>query len=311
MTDTKISTDNETRALIEAMQLVEDAGYVVLHPNSPALASRHQEPVNEPGEWQQAAIGRLIWAANTHPNPKKGALIREWAEELRAASLPKVERGVKIKPLEWDENGDAKTALATYHVEKGMFGWQWSCFSGAGGYAGAKPLGSKEEAKAAAQADYEQRIRSALKVSPSTSEGEAVPAMEGEVAMLFEGLRRNATPDNTLRLDRLQALYAAPQPTPVAPVPVTITDRPEVNSEREILERLTAGDEIAYSQDGDDAFFTKGDRAFVGPAIIDMRSKGYLKRIVLDPENYRGMSERDVISDAGRAALSQKPGEQG
>jgi hypothetical protein len=92
------------------------------------------------------------------------------------------------------------------------------------------------------------------------------------------------------------------------PVPVTITD------ETTILVRLAAGDEIAYSQDGDDAFFTKGDRAFIGSVIMSMREKGYLRRILLDPENYRGMSERDVISDAGLRALTaalSKPGEQG
>ena len=75
-----------------------------------------------------------------------------------------------VKALEWDENGDAKTSLATYHVERGMFGWQWSAFTGAGGFAGAKPLGSEAEAKATAQADFDQRIRSALASPPSPAE---------------------------------------------------------------------------------------------------------------------------------------------
>ncbi len=97
----------------------------------------------------------------------------------------------------------------------------------------------------------------------------------------------------------ISALSDAPVVTEEATRPV----RAEIKSEREILERLAAGDKIAFSQDGDDAFFVGGDRAFVGAVIINMRSKGYLKRIVLDEENYRGMAEHDVISDAGRAAL--------
>lgn len=244
------------------------------------LASRTQSPA----EWQVEAAARVlvpVWYGGfedqtqkeeggwLHPpgTPNKRALDTA-RDVLRAASIHAPERSkedVTVKPLEWHERVTgvqrAETIVGDYRVwthyqADGVVFWQ---LSDGGIKAGGK--GTEAECFAAAQADYEQRIRSAL--------------------------------------------YAAP-----APVPVTITDRPEVNSEREILERLAAGDEIAYSQDGDDAFFTKGDRAFVGPAIIDMRSKGYLKRIVLDPENYRGVAERDVISDAGRAALS-KPGEQG
>ena len=103
-------------------------------------------------------------------------------------------------------------------------------------------------------------------------------------------------------------LSALSQPHPVDErvVEALRTVRPEIKSETDILKRLADGDEIAFSEDGDEAFFTKGDRAFVGPVIISMRSKGYLKRIVLNDENYRGTAERDVISDAGIAALAQE-----
>lgn len=74
--------------------------------------------------------------------------------------------------------------------------------------------------------------------------------------------------------------------------------------EKATLARLADGDSVAYSQDGDDGWFTQGDRAFVGNEIISLRSKGLIERTCLDDENYRGMSERDVISDAGRQALS-------
>lgn len=75
------------------------------------------------------------------------------------------------------------------------------------------------------------------------------------------------------------------------------------------LSRLNAGDSVVYSQDGDDGWFTEGDRAFVGNEIMSLRKKGFIERVVDDEENYRGMSERDVISGAGRKALSQGGGE--
>lgn len=75
--------------------------------------------------------------------------------------------------------------------------------------------------------------------------------------------------------------------------------------EAKTLRRLAEGDSVVYSQDGDDGWFTEGDRAFVGNEIITLRRKGLISRVVDDEENYRGMSERDVISDAGRQALSE------
>ena len=83
--------------------------------------------------------------------------------------------------------------------------------------------------------------------------------------------------------------------------------RGEINDEMEILRRLADGDTIAYSQDGDMAWFTKGDRAFAGNAVMDLRSRGFLKRCCDDEENYRGLAEYDTISDLGRAALEAKP----
>ncbi len=68
-------------------------------------------------------------------------------------------REVEFKPLEWqrDEHGDAtaQTIVGTYFADAN------GCWSLRGGH----PLtaaGALEGAKAAAQADYEQRVRSAL-----------------------------------------------------------------------------------------------------------------------------------------------------
>ena len=80
-------------------------------------------------------------------------------------------------------------------------------------------------------------------------------------------------------------------------------ERPWVEDEAEILRRLASGDTIVFSQDGDMAWFTKGDRAFVGDAIMELRKKGFLLRKCDDDENYRGLSEYDTISETGRAAL--------
>lgn len=80
--------------------------------------------------------------------------------------------------------------------------------------------------------------------------------------------------------------------------------RGEVDDEIEILSRLSNGDTVVYSQDGECGWFTKGDRAFVGDAIMALRQKGFLRRQCDDEENYRGMAEYDTISDAGRAHLA-------
>lgn len=77
--------------------------------------------------------------------------------------------------------------------------------------------------------------------------------------------------------------------------------------ERAVLTRLAEGDAIVFSQDGDYAWFSGGDRADVGDEVITLRAKGFTQREVADEENYRGMSEQDVISDAGRAALAVQP----
>jgi hypothetical protein len=82
--------------------------------------------------------------------------------------------------------------------------------------------------------------------------------------------------------------------------------RREIDNTDEALHRLAAGDSIAYSQDGELGWFTDGDRALVSDrAVWALRNGGLITRVCLDDENYRGMSERDVISEAGRASLTK------
>ena len=83
--------------------------------------------------------------------------------------------------------------------------------------------------------------------------------------------------------------------------------RAQVEDGIAILKRLAEGDTIVFSLDGDMAWFTKGDRAFVGNAIMDLREKGYLLRkrdVVDDDDDPRGIADYDTISDAGLSALA-------
>jgi hypothetical protein len=77
----------------------------------------------------------------------------------------------------------------------------------------------------------------------------------------------------------------------------------EVSDEIEVLRRLADGDALAYSRDGDNCWFTNGDRAWVAEAtVIAMREKGYLRRSWAADDPWG----TDGISDAGRAALQSK-----
>ncbi len=79
-----------------------------------------------------------------------------------------------------------------------------------------------------------------------------------------------------------------------------------LEAEFKTLARLATGDTIVYSQDGDNGWFTRGDRAFIGDEVISLRKRGFITH-KLDPkdetDNYRGMAEFDCISDAGLIAL--------
>lgn len=90
----------------------------------------------------------------------------------------------------------------------------------------------------------------------------------------------------------------------ISDVREAVEERREITRMTKILERLAAGDVLRYSQDGDMAWFGKGDGAFVAHAlIIEARRLGYLERKCGDEENYRGTAEYDTISDKGRIAL--------
>ncbi|MFG6566717.1 hypothetical protein [Sulfitobacter sp. 1A13679] len=51
-------------------------------------------------------------------------------------------------------------------------------------------------------------------------------------------------------------------------------------TEAEAIKRLLAGDRITFSMDGEEAWFTDGDRAHCSDVVQSLRSKGYLRRVV-------------------------------
>lgn len=80
--------------------------------------------------------------------------------------------GVKVKPLEWDDtcgSSTGSTSIGDYDVdeiEDGLWG-MWGAYDG---YS-SNPISTHdtvEEAKAAAQADYERRILAAIEPAPVT-----------------------------------------------------------------------------------------------------------------------------------------------
>lgn len=61
-----------------------------------------------------------------------------------------------------------------------------------------------------------------------------------------------------------------------------VEDKPEITDEREALERLAAGDTIAFSRDGDNAWFIGGNRAWIdSELVINMREMGYLPEAII------------------------------
>lgn len=76
-------------------------------------------------------------------------------------------------------------------------------------------------------------------------------------------------------------------------------------TEDEAKRRLLAGDRIVFSMDGDEAWFTDGDRAFCSNVVISLRRQGFLTRKV-DEDCDRGHCW-DEASPALRALGETQP----
>lgn len=116
------------------------------------------------------ADGREVGHLVSRPNAQR--IAQEFANEFPAVLAEQTQQGVEVKKLEWEERGDsshcAPSHIGHYHIFPGT-GFSYDLCGPVGGrLATFKRL---EAAKAAAQSDYETRIRSALV---------DVPAVESE-----------------------------------------------------------------------------------------------------------------------------------
>lgn len=90
-------------------------------------------------------------------------------DHFRKESLRSAHPAVRVKGLEWVDL-KAVTSLATYLIMPSTFGFYWSVITGSGGFSATERFGAEAEAKAAAQANYERRILSALDLSPAEAQ---------------------------------------------------------------------------------------------------------------------------------------------
>lgn len=126
-----------------------------------------------------------------HPDGSR-ALIGGWCarpedraiEYVRADLVPAP--SVSVKPLEWVKshfmkwNGDWHTVPTGYTIRcADEYGWKWSSTRGAFGY-----CVSDDAAKAAAQADYEDRILAAIRIGPAPGWHPIETAPRDEVVLM-------------------------------------------------------------------------------------------------------------------------------
>lgn len=165
--------------------------------------------------------------------------INEAADELsRLAALSAAPQAV-VKPLEWDaeENGDfiAVSAVGWFHIGRSVSSWNLTMPSGK-----VASFATLDEAKAAAQADYEARILSALTTPPAQAVG--VPDVDAMAIAFLDGFTHgNAQWDHmqdhhkeSYREGIRSMLTASPTP------PADADLRAEVDRLKELNERLYA-----------------------------------------------------------------------
>ncbi|KKB80826.1 hypothetical protein VW35_01045 [Devosia soli] len=170
--------------------------------------------------------------AFTEPAKRFGANNPEYdlalaLRELQSLRSKPVASGVEVKPLEWEQVGRrgkrvyrAETAFADYQVDcyEDSDGPGWEAF-----YGDVHELGcfaTEQEAKAAAEADYRNRIMSVLE--PATAPVGWQPRRKQAVRLAMPTASEfvfalHPTEDDALMdADECRPLYASPQPQPKA-----------------------------------------------------------------------------------------------
>jgi hypothetical protein len=162
---------------------------------------RIQTDVTGAVRWQSRYMGEWHDASSVDVAKDAAQMSHETSlsEFVCLAALPAVAPGVRVKPLEWEEEPDrdpnypkwtADTGMGKhYFVFKAWWGSQqkWG-FAGVDGF-----YHTKDEAKAAAQADYEARILAALD-TPAPAMGELVEALR-PLAVIADAFDKNELDD--------------------------------------------------------------------------------------------------------------------
>lgn len=151
-------------------------------------------------------------AAATDASPK---YIRADLVDARIATLEaQLAERVKVKALEWAQHPTAEAwradiMLGTYQVWVGTHGTAWQ-FDGLLGERINETASDEEEAKAAAQADYERRILSALEPD-HTADAATRPSEQAVTEEMVEAVVKAIRPytRDTLFLDEHQILVRA------------------------------------------------------------------------------------------------------
>lgn len=164
-------------------------------------------------------IARCASCGNPRNNhPFRHQFVTESALDMKAAidAIPSVQVGVK--PLEWIKHPSKDIWRAT--VGLGVYkafgitspSWDFDSWSDAKDKV-SQSAPTIEAAKAAAQADYEARIRSALTTQPSPDVAALVEAMVTIRCAILEALRSSSDMDYCLNLSGLAARTDLPRET--------------------------------------------------------------------------------------------------
>jgi NTP pyrophosphatase (non-canonical NTP hydrolase) len=144
-----------------------------------------------------------------NPSDETAALLEEAAADIERLAHASAELSVAVKPLVWDGARKARALGATWMVwpysdplKDGLGNWLWQCVDAVPHASGC--FHTEAEAKAAAQADYESRIRTAL--SPTADTQNPLSSTNGEI-----GETRQA-PAELSELQTATDGYRAPAP---------------------------------------------------------------------------------------------------
>jgi len=135
-------------------------------------------------KWDAASV--METANGDEPEQQREYWLDKADAALTAALAVQTQQGVEVRRLEWDEDDTAENGFwGAYEITDRGDG-QYDVSMNGGRIASGRKLPSKHAAKAAAQSDYETRIRSALV---------DVPAVESEPVATMDDEDRTPTPE--------------------------------------------------------------------------------------------------------------------